>query len=222
MSIKHRVVVLISGNGSNLQAILDTSKSADCNYEVVAVLANNANAYGLLRAKRENIATHVIDHRDFATRLAFDSAMMDCIDQYQPKLLVLAGFMRILTPEFVQHYIGRLINIHPSLLPKYQGLHTHQRALEAGDQEHGVSVHFVTEELDGGPVIMQSVIEITELDTEKSLQTRVHQREHLIYPLCIDWCCRDKVGFTNEKVIFDQETIDTPVIYEDWLVITGR
>lgn len=217
MSNKPAVVVLISGNGSNLQAIIDASVRSDYDYEVVAVIANNPNAYGLSRAEKADIATHVIDHREFKTREEFDRAMMAYIDRYSAKLVVLAGFMRILTAEFVQHYTGRLINIHPSLLPKYQGLHTHQRALDAGDKQHGVSVHYVTEELDGGPVIMQSVIEITELDTVESLQTRIHQREHLIYPLCVDWCCNEKVSFRDEKVYLDQHLLTKAVVYEDWI-----
>lgn len=222
MSNKYPVVVLISGNGSNLQAIIDTSKNADCNYEVVAVIANNPEAYGLVRAKKAKIASHVINHRNFATRLDFDTAMIQCISRYKPSLVVLAGFMRILTPEFVQQYLGRLINIHPSLLPKYQGLDTHQRALDAGDETHGVSVHFVTEELDGGPVMMQSVIDISKRDTVESLEKRIHEREHLIYPLCVDWCCTNKILFKEQNIIFDDQELTEAIIYEDWLVMTGR
>ena len=180
------IVVLISGSGSNLQAIID-DLAGHPNARICAVVSNRADAYGLVRAQKVGIAQHVLNHKDFADRLAFDTALMQVIDQHQPDLVVLAGFMRILTPEFTRHYAQRLLNIHPSLLPKHKGLNTHQRALEAGDSEHGCSVHFVTEELDGGPLVIQAVVAVHSDDTAQTLAERVHTQEHRIYPLAVRW-----------------------------------
>lgn len=180
------VVVLISGSGSNLQALID-SLGADNPARIGAVISNRADAYGLTRAQNAGIATAVLDHQAFDGREAFDAALIDAIDAYRPDLVVLAGFMRILTPAFVQHYHGRLLNIHPSLLPKYKGLHTHQRALADDEAEHGCSVHFVTEELDGGPLIVQAVVPVQPGDTAEQLASRVHIGEHHIYPLAVRW-----------------------------------
>ena len=177
-----RVVVLISGNGSNLQAIIDASKKETGLYEVVAVISNREDAYGLERADREGISSAVVDHRRYDSRESYDHALMQIIDAFEPELVVLAGFMRILTPEFVRHYAGRMLNIHPSLLPKYKGLNTHQRAIEAGDKVHGCSVHFVTEALDDGPVVLQAEVPVLEDDTAETLADRVHVQEHIIYP----------------------------------------
>ncbi|WP_448555583.1 phosphoribosylglycinamide formyltransferase [Thalassotalea montiporae] len=202
-----RILVLISGSGTNLQALIDACKSPDYPGQVVGVLSNKADAYGLERAANADIATTTLSHRDFATREAYDDALMAAIDKYQPDVIVLAGFMRILTPAFVQHYQGRLVNIHPSLLPKYQGLNTHQRAIDAGDDEHGVSVHFVTEELDGGPVILQAKVPVFENDTADELAARVHEQEHRIYPLVVKWLCQGRLKMVDEKAILD----DTPL-----------
>ena len=177
-----RVVVLISGNGSNLQAIIDASKEEPGLYEVTAVISNREDAYGLERADREGISSALVDHRRYNSRETYDHALMQIIDAFEPELVVLAGFMRILTPEFVRHYAGRMLNIHPSLLPRYKGLNTHQRAIEAGDKVHGCSVHFVTEALDDGPVVLQAEVPILEDDTAESLADRVHVQEHIIYP----------------------------------------
>ena len=154
------VVVLISGSGSNLQALIDSIVQDGNPARIAAVICNRADAYGLVRAQNAGIPTRVLDHKQFDGREAFDAALIEAIDGFDPQLVVLAGFMRILTGDFVRHYEGRLLNIHPSLLPKYKGLHTHQRALEAGDREHGCSVHFVTEELDGGPLVVQAVVPV--------------------------------------------------------------
>lgn len=189
-----RVVVLISGNGSNLQAILDLDEKP---YEVVAVLSNKPEVFGLERATQAGVSTHVVPHTDFPDRESFDQAMISVIDQYQPDLVVLAGFMRILSSAFVQHYQGRLINIHPSLLPKYKGTQTHQRALDAGDKEHGVSVHFVTEELDGGPVVRQAVVEIRPDDDAQTLAARVAGEEHKIYPEVVSWIASKRLVLTE-------------------------
>ncbi|REL26725.1 phosphoribosylglycinamide formyltransferase [Thalassotalea euphylliae] len=198
-----RILVLISGSGTNLQAIIDACKTPDYPGQVVGVLSNKAEAYGLERAANENIPTTTLSHRDFESRAAYDQALMAAIDTYQPNIVVLAGFMRILTPAFVQHYQGQLINIHPSLLPKYQGLNTHQRAIDAGDKEHGVSVHFVTEELDGGPVILQAKVPVFDDDTAQELAARVHEQEHRIYPLVIKWLCQGRLLMRNEQAVLD-------------------
>ncbi len=195
-----RVVVLISGNGSNLQAMLDLANKP---YDIVAVLSNKDGAYGLRRAADAGISTHVVPHTAYPDRETFDRAMIEVIDEYQPDLVVLAGFMRILSSAFVQHYQGRLINIHPSLLPKYKGTRTHQRALEAGDKEHGVSVHFVTEELDGGPVVRQAVVDILPGDDADSLAARVADEEHKIYPEVVSWFARKRLELTDSGVLLD-------------------
>jgi phosphoribosylglycinamide formyltransferase-1 len=187
------IVVLISGNGSNLQSIIDACESSKIAGNVVAVISNKPDVYGLERASIHNIAACVVNHKSFDSREAYDYQLRQEIDSHQPDLIVLAGFMRILTPEFVNSYQGRMINIHPSLLPKYQGLNTHQRAIDAGDSVHGVSVHFVTPELDGGPVILQAKVPIFEEDTPDDLAARVHQQEHRIYPLVVNWFCESRL-----------------------------
>lgn len=202
-----KIVVLISGNGSNLQAIIDSINSQQCLAEIVAVISNKAGAYGLVRAEQAGIAAHCIDHHQYQDRQSFDKALMQLIDQYQPDLVVLAGFMRILTDDFVNHYLGHLINIHPSLLPKYPGLNTHQRALEAGDKQHGCSVHFVTPMLDGGPVIIQGVTAITENIDLNVLEDRVHQLEHKIYPIAITWFAEQRLALVNNAAMLDAQPL---------------
>lgn len=196
------VVVLISGSGSNLQALIDSIASEGGPARIAAVISNRADAYGLVRAQNAGIPTRVLDHKQFDGREAFDAALVEAIDGFDPQLVVLAGFMRILTGGFVRHYEGRLLNIHPSLLPKYKGLHTHQRALEAGDAEHGCSVHFVTEELDGGPLVVQAVVPVESGDTPESLAQRVHAEEHRIYPLAMRWFAegRLRLGATGARL----------------------
>jgi len=191
------VVVLLSGTGSNLQALIDSTADGVSPVRIAAVIANRSDAYGLQRAQAAGIATRVLEHGDYQGRDAFDSALMQTIDGFDPQLVVLAGFMRILTPAFVRHYHGRLLNIHPSLLPRHKGLHTHQRALEAGDTEHGCSVHFVTEELDGGPLVVQAVIPVQSQDTAASLAQRVHAQEHRIYPLAVRWFAEQRLYLTD-------------------------
>lgn len=182
-----KVVVLISGSGSNLQALIDSMGHENNPARIAAVISNRAEAFGLQRASQAGIATRVLDHRQFDGREAFDAALVDLIDGFDPQLVILAGFMRILSSHFVKHYAGRLLNIHPSLLPKFKGLHTHQRVLEAGEREHGCSVHFVTEELDGGPLVLQAIVPVRKDDTPEKLAQRVHTQEHLIYPLAMRW-----------------------------------
>lgn len=182
-----RIVVLISGNGSNLQAIIDACKLKKINGTLSAVFSNKADAFGLERAREAGIPAHALTASQFADRAAFDRELIQEIDAYAPDLVVLAGYMRILSPEFVAHFSGRLINIHPSLLPKYPGLNTHRQVLENGDEEHGTSVHFVTDELDGGPVILQAKIPVFEGDDEDEITARVQHQEHAIYPLVVSW-----------------------------------
>jgi phosphoribosylglycinamide formyltransferase-1 len=201
------VVVLISGSGSNLQALIDRSTAGDSPVRIRAVIANRADAYGLERARAAGIDTRVLDHKTFAGREAFDAALIEAIDAFAPQLVVLAGFMRILSPDFVRHYAGRLLNIHPSLLPKYKGLHTHQRALEAGDAEHGCSVHFVTEELDGGPLVVQAVIPVQAGDSLDSLAQRVHEQEHLIYPLAVRWFAEGRLRLGAQGAMLDGQPL---------------
>lgn len=178
------IVVLISGSGSNLQAIIDAA-SRDLPVEIRAVISNKADAFGLERAKQAGIETVVIDHTLYDSRQAFDTELSRVIDQFEPGLVVLAGFMRILSDDFVHHYAGRMLNIHPSLLPKYKGTRTHARAIEAGDHEAGCSVHFVTPELDAGPVLLQAKVPILAGDTPETLAARVLVEEHRIYPEAI-------------------------------------
>lgn len=197
------VVVLLSGTGSNLQALIDSTADGENPVRIAAVIANRSDAHGLQRAQAAGIATRVLEHGDYQGRDAFDAALMQAIDDFAPQLVVLAGFMRILTPAFVRHYHGRLLNIHPSLLPRHKGLHTHQRALEAGDTEHGCSVHFVTEELDGGPLVVQAVIPVHSQDTAATLAQRVHAQEHRIYPLAVRWFAEGRLLLTQAGPQFD-------------------
>ncbi|MDZ7663524.1 phosphoribosylglycinamide formyltransferase [Thiohalophilus sp.] len=203
-----RIVVLISGSGTNLQAMIDQIHQGDSPARIVAVISNKAEAYGLKRAQQAGIPAKVLSHRDYASREEYDAALQRLIDGYQPDLLVLAGFMRILTDDFVRHYQGRMINIHPSLLPRHKGLNTHQRALEAGDAEHGCSVHYVTPELDGGPVILQASVPVEASDTPESLAQKVHAQEHRIYPRVIEWIARGRVRLEEDTVLFDNQPIN--------------
>ncbi len=201
--MKKRLVVLISGSGSNLQALIDACDSKTLNADIVAVFSNKADAYGLLRAQQAGIPALALSPAEFASRDDFDTALQAQIDEYQPDLLILAGYMRILTPAFVRHYHGRMLNIHPSLLPKYPGLHTHRKALENGDAEHGTSVHFVTEELDGGPVILQACIAVQPGDTEDTLTARIQQEEHRIYPQVVSWFVQGRLALKGDGVYLD-------------------
>ena len=192
-----RIVILISGRGSNLQAILAAQLPA----EIVAVISNQANATGLKIARTAGIATAVLAHTDFASRAEFDVAMMQLIDDYMPDLVVLAGYMRILTDEFVHHYRDRLLNIHPSLLPSYAGLNTHQRALNDGVKVHGCTAHFVTPTLDHGPIIAQAVVPVHTDDTASSLAERVLQMEHRIYPTAIRWWLAGRISINTDGIV---------------------
>lgn len=198
-----RVVVLISGSGTNLQALIDAQQHDELGGEIVAVISNQPDAMGLQRARDAGIDAVALPHREYDSRDAFDGALIKVIERHEPDLVVLAGFMRILTPRFAQRFMGRLINIHPSLLPAYQGLHTHARALADGVTEHGCSVHFVTEELDGGPVIIQAVANVSAEDSEDSLKARVLTREHLIFPIAVRWLLEGRVRLEGDAVAID-------------------
>ncbi len=201
--MKKNIVVLISGNGSNLQAILDACNNDAINAKVCAVFSNKADAYGLERARQCQVEAISVNAQDFAERADFDAHLMTRIDAYQPDIIVLAGYMRILSTEFVEHYLGKMLNIHPSLLPKYPGLNTHQRALDAKDTEHGTSVHFVTPELDGGPVILQAKVPVFEDDTAEILNQRIQVQEHRIYPLVISWLADERLKMMNNRAFLD-------------------
>ena len=203
----HRLAVLISGTGSNLQAILDAIDAGDLPARVNLVLSNKAGAAGLARAERAGVPAQAIDHRGFPDRASFDQAMIERIDAHGADTVVLAGFMRILSPGFVRHYQGRLINIHPSLLPKYPGLNTHARALEAGDREHGCSLHFVTDELDGGPLIAQARFPVAANDTAETLSEKVQAQEHRLYPQVLRWRAQQRLQMTDQGVELDGERL---------------
>ncbi len=204
---KHRLAVLLSGNGSNLQALIDDITTHQHQTEIACVISNNANAYGLQRAQAANIETVVLEHNNFASRDDYDMALKQALDHYQPDLIALAGFMRILTDKFVLQYQGRLINIHPSLLPKYKGLHTHQRVIDAGEAEHGASVHFVTPTLDDGPVILQAKVPVLDNDNAESLAERVHEVEHIIYPMAVNMISQGRIKLQNGRVTLDNKPI---------------
>jgi phosphoribosylglycinamide formyltransferase-1 len=197
------IVVLISGRGSNLRAIIEAVRAGQFRAEVRAVISNNPNAAGLAHARAAGIPTHVLDHRTYPTRAAFDQALLELIDRYSPRLVVLAGFMRILTPEFIGHYAGRLINIHPSLLPAFAGLNTHARALAAGVRAHGATVHFVTTDVDAGPIIIQASVPVLPGDDPEQLATRVLEQEHRIFPLAIRWFLEGRLRIEGRRVLLD-------------------
>ncbi|HRH78719.1 MAG TPA: phosphoribosylglycinamide formyltransferase, partial [Cellvibrionaceae bacterium] len=182
-----KIVVLISGGGSNLQSLIDACAASQIDGQISAVISNRPNVKGLERAHSAGISQQVIDHTSFADRHRFERALTDAIEHHAPDLIVLAGFMRVLTAEFVNQYLGKLINIHPSLLPKFTGLHTHQRALDAQETHHGASVHFVTAELDGGPIIIQDRVAIDAQDDAAILAAKVLVKEHQIYPQAVQW-----------------------------------
>ena len=205
------LVVLISGRGSNLKAILDAIRRDQLPVVVTAVISDTARAPGLEYARQENIDTLALDAADYPDRGDFDRALQGLIDRFEPGLVALAGFMRILTPAFVHHYQGRLINIHPSLLPELRGLDTHQRALDKGVREHGASVHFVTEELDGGPVIVQVRVPVLPGDDAERLAARVLKQEHRLYPQAIRWLAQGRVSLNGEQLLFDQQPLQQPL-----------
>ena len=208
------IVILISGRGSNMRVIAQRAASGELPVEVRAVISDKADAGGLAIAAAMDIDIRTLSPRDFADRYEYDAALADLVRSYEPRLLVLAGFMRILTQPFIAPFAGRIFNIHPSLLPLYRGLHTHRRTLEAGDLAHGVSVHFVTAELDGGPVIIQARVDVRPGDTEASLAARVQRQEHRIYPQAIDWFARGRLELRGQTAWLDGTPLETPVIVD--------
>ncbi|MGM0769524.1 MAG: phosphoribosylglycinamide formyltransferase [Pseudomonadota bacterium] len=214
-----RILILASGSGTNLQALIDASRERDFPGQIVAVGCNRPGAFALERAAQAKIETFVVDHKKYDSREEFDGALMAEIRRYNPDLVVLAGFMRILTTDFVRALRGTMLNVHPSLLPQYTGLNTHQRVLDAGDKVHGVSVHFVTEELDGGPVIAQAEVTVDPDDTADSLAAKVQQKEHILYPIVVRWFCEGRIQLGTDYVLFDGELLRTPMRLPDDRVV---
>lgn len=205
------IVILISGRGSNMKAIIDAIEQQGLPAEVRAVISDHADAPGLRHAQAAGIDTLALDAADYPDRESFDRAMQALIDRFEPGLVALAGYMRILSPGFVRHYEGRLINIHPSLLPEFKGLNTHRRALDAGVGEHGASIHFVTEELDGGPVVLQVRIPVMPNDDADTLAARVLRQEHRLYPLAVRWFAEGRLGWKDGHPTFDGKPLERPL-----------
>ena len=200
------ILVLISGNGSNLKAIIKAIRTGLA-AEIRAVISNQKDAHGIELAKQVGIPTNIISHGDYPSRTEFETDLQKMIDHYHPRLIVLSGFMRKLGEDFVAYYQGRMINIHPSLLPKYTGLNTHERVLATGDLEHGVSIHYVTKDLDGGPIICQAGLFITKRDTPKTLSQRIHTIEHILYPKVLSWFSASRLTLCNQQVWLDNELL---------------
>lgn len=207
-----RTAILISGSGSNLQSFIDRAADGRIALDLAVVFSNRPDAYGLARAREAGIDTACIEHGDFESREAFDRAVAAKLDNWQPQLLILAGFMRILSPWLVRHYKGRILNIHPALLPLYPGLDTHQRVLDAGDEHHGSTVHFVTEELDRGPRILQGQIRVAPTQDPDKLMARVQAVEHQIYPMAADWFGQGRLKFEDNSAWLDGKKLDEPVV----------
>jgi len=212
---KASLIVLISGGGSNLQAIIQAINEQYIHAEIKAVISNKSSATGLAHAAKEKISTHVIEHTQHPSREAFDQAMIDVIDPLKPDLVILAGFMRILSNHFIEHYKHRLINIHPSLLPKYKGLNTHQQAIENNETEHGASVHYVNAELDSGPVVLQVVVPVLKNDNKETLAQRVLNEEHHIYPIAIKMHCENRITFDQEQIQLDGKALIHPLLWKN-------
>ena len=211
------VVILISGTGSNMCRMAELMQAGQLPIDIKAVISDRADAKGLSTANSMGIATASLNPKAFATRSEFDAALAEKVLSYKPELLILAGFMRILSPEFVAQFSDRMLNIHPSLLPKYPGLHTHQRALDAGDQEHGASVHFVTAELDGGPVVIQAKVPLHSTDTAATLAQRVLQQEHQIYPLAVRLLASGRLQSRAGTIWLDNQPLTSPLQYTSHL-----
>ena len=194
-----RAVILISGNGSNLQSLIDHGNKIDL--KICSVISNKKDAFGLKRAERANIPTHFIDPNRFKSRQDFDKQLITMIDELDISLIVLAGYMRILSSDFIHHFSGKILNIHPSLLPKFPGLNSHRKAIDAKEKYHGATVHFVTEELDGGPVISQEIVKIDSIDTEESLAQKVLEKEHILYPRVIHWYTQNRLKLINNNCL---------------------
>lgn len=209
-----RTVILVSGSGTNLQAFIDRAAAGDVHLDIGLVLSNREEAYGLTRAREAGIDTVCIEHGDFPDRESFDRAMAAELDRREPDLIVLAGFMRILSPWFVKHFEGQVLNIHPALLPAYPGLDTHRRVLETGETRHGSTVHFVTEELDGGPRILQGRLAVDPGETAAELAARVQAVEHQIYPLAADWFATGRLQYRHHAAWLDGKELEEPVVMD--------
>ena len=203
-----KIAVLVSGSGSNLQALMDANLSG----EIVGVISNKPEAYALQRAKQANIATAIIEHKQYPNRESFDAVMHQQLLDWDVDLVILAGFMRILSAQFVQSWQGKMVNIHPSLLPNYKGMHTHQRVLNTGDVLHGCTVHYVTAELDAGQALTQGVLKVSLHDTVETLSDRIHVLEHLIYPQAVEWICNNTIQhLDNGEVLYKGQKLDKPI-----------
>jgi phosphoribosylglycinamide formyltransferase-1 len=206
------IVILISGRGSNMQAIAERAAQGTLPVDIRAVISDKADAAGLATAASMQIQTRTLSPREFPDRASYDVQLAKLVAGFEPKLVVLAGFMRILSPSFIATFADRILNIHPSLLPLYRGLHTHRRCLEAGDQVHGASVHFVTEELDGGPLVIQAQVKVRPGDSENTLSARVQRQEHRIYSQAIEWFARGRLQLREHRAWLDGRPLDQPVI----------
>lgn len=207
-----KIAVLISGGGSNLQSIIDHIQAGHINANISCVVSNTPNAYGLERAKNANITTHCIAHTDFNSREHFDAELIQTIKVNNIDLIVLAGFMRILSKTFIDQCGADILNIHPSLLPKFPGLHTHKRVIQANESEHGCSVHFVTAELDGGPLVIQAKLNIDKNETAEQLASRVLEKEHIIYPLAVKWYSEKRLLHKHNNIYFDNKPLNKPIL----------
>jgi len=211
--IEHcKTAILISGSGTNLQAFIDAAQKGKSRLDLCVVFSNNADAFGLQRAQKAGIATACVQHADYPNRESFDKAVVAELDRFEPELLILAGFMRILSAEFVSHYAGRILNIHPALLPLYPGLNTHQRVLDAGDEWHGSTVHFVTDVLDGGPSILQGRLAVVAGEKAEELALRVQAVEHQIYPQAADWVAAGRARLQNGQSWLDGKPAAKPIV----------
>lgn len=215
MSPAHcKAAILLSGSGTNLQAFIDSVSAGELAIDIEVVFSNKPDAFGLQRAAQAGIETSCLQHGDYADRESFDRAVAAELDRYAPDLIILAGFMRILSPWFVRHYEGRILNIHPALLPLYPGLNTHERALEAGDAHHGSTVHFVTDELDGGPRIVAGRLQVTSGISAEQLQDKVQALEHQIYPQAAAWFAAGRLRYRDGQTWLDDEQLEEPVIID--------
>lgn len=208
------VVALVSGRGSNLRAIAERARAGDPAIEIRAVVSDRPDAGGIAWARSAGLNTATLSPRNFPDRERYDAALAALVASFEPRLVILAGFMRILGPEFVDRFAGQTLNIHPSLLPLHRGLHTHRRVLEAGEREHGASVHFVTRELDGGPVVLQARVPVRDDDDEASLAARVLEQEHRIYPLAVGWFASGRLRFADGAAWLDEQRLDSPLLVE--------
>jgi len=208
------IVVIISGNGSNLQSIIDAIENGHVNARISAVISNNADAYGLVRAQHHGLESKVVDHRQFETRTEFDQMLLQTVASFQPDYIVLAGFMRLFGSAFIQAYPDRILNIHPSILPEYKGLNTHQRAMDNLESEHGVSIHIVTADLDDGPILLRGRYPIEKDDTITDLQAKGHELEHRMFPKLLEWLCNHDLEIKGERIIFKQQPLQQPIEFD--------